>query len=715
MKIKKMAIVVISMMVINGASLAQMTPWFQWTFLPQEYMDEIIGEASGESAWNTIVATAGYNRNRPAVAYSGTFYEVDHIYQKLKEYGLPGTEILRFPASGLWGHEVGELYERKTWDGIKGELWEVKPERRKLASYRDLTAMLLKGSASADVTAELIWVGQGSEKEIKRGDIDGKIVVTEGHPVEVHRRACMERGAAGVISMYSERPYSDPLQIPFPWNSLRPTEDRPVKFVFCLPPREGHYLKKRLVAGETIVVHAQVESRVMDYDVQDVVCHIPGTDPDAGEIIFTAHLFEWYTKQGANDNKSGCATILEIARVLHTLIEEERLPRPKRTIRFLWGPEFAGTVSWVNANLKLMEKMLCNINMDMVGEWLSKSNAFMCLFRTSYGNPHYVNDVVENYFRFVGEGNRDRLHNLRSGCAWKYPQRIVAPSGSEDPFYYSIESMFKGSDGEVFNDWGVQVPGVFIIAWPDQWYHSSGDRPDKSDPTTLKRMAVIGAASAYTVANADDDMAIKIAAETASNGTRRLGHQYIRSLEEINRAQAKNLGESYRMARIYMETAVSNEAATLETILELAEDAKRVGEYVKKLQKSMSAIGDVLLSNLDSHITNVAHELNIKPGKFQFSALEKKAESIVPKPTEKVTANGYEGYKKLIAMVPDSIRSQYSYSKISDLDELLTLINGRHTALDIKNMLDAQYPQKSDLQHVLNFLEILKHADLIAY
>jgi hypothetical protein len=54
-------------------------------------------------------------------------------------------------------------------------------------------------------------------------------------------------------------------------------------------------------------------------------------------------------------------------------------------------------------------------------------------------------------------------------------------------------------------------------------------------------------------------------------------------------------------------------------------------------------------------------------------------------------------------------------SKISDLDELLTLINGRNTALDIKNMLDAQYPQKSDLQHVLNFLEILKHANLITY
>jgi len=339
----------------------------------------------------------------------------------------------------------------------------------------------------------------------------------------------------------------------------------------------------------------------------------------------------------------------------------------------------------------------------------------MCLFRTSYGNPHYVNDVVENYFRFVGEGNRDRLHNLRSGWAWKYPQRIVAPSGSEDPFTYSIESMFKGSDGEVFNDWGVRVPGVFIIAWPDQWYHSSGDRPDKSDPTTLKRMAVIGAASAYTVASADDDMAIKIAAEIASNGTRRLGHQYVRSLEEINRAQAENLGESYRMARVYVETAVLNEKATLETILELAEDANRVGDYVNGLQDSMSAIGDVLLLNLERHMIEASLKLNTQPVKVQQTSLEEYASGIAPVPTQKATANGYEGYKEFIAMVLDSIRSRYPYSKISDLDELLTLINGRNTALDIKNMLDAQYPQRSDLQHILNYLEILKRANLITY
>ena len=35
-----------------------------------------------------------------------------------------------------------------------------------------------------------------------------------------------------------------------------------------------------------------------------------------------------------------------------------------------------------------------------------------------------------------------------------------------------------------------------MIVWPDQWYHSSGDTPDKSDATQFKRVVTISAAAA---------------------------------------------------------------------------------------------------------------------------------------------------------------------------------------------------------------------------
>ena len=404
------------------------------------------------------------------------------------------------------------------------------------------------------------------------------------------------------------------------------------------------------MANQKITVEAKVIAETRPTTLQDLVWAIPGTDPSAGEVIFSAHLFEGFVKMGGNDDISGCATLVETARTLKTLIDEGRLPRPKRTIRFIIGPEFSGTGPWVKANKALMEKTLCNINLDMVGLLLSKSQSFMCMIRTTYGNPHYINDVMENYYRFIGEGNRERIQ-LRSSF-YPVPQRIVAPTGADEPFYYSIETHYGASDHEVFNDWGVQVPGIMMIDWPDRWYHTSGDHVDKTDPTQLKRVTIIGAAAAYTIANADDATAAKIAAETASNGAGRLAHQLVRGFEELNNATAANLIDAYKLGRAYIEAAVVNEKATLETVNELAVDKKAVGDQVTGLQKTIDQVGASHLAALEVHMKAAARRLNVAPVVLQPTELEAKASKVVPKPTAKVTANGYQGYREFITAVP---------------------------------------------------------------
>ncbi len=96
--------------------------------------------------------------------------------------------------------------------------------------------------------------------------------------------------------------------------------------------------------------------------------------------------------------------------------------------------------------------------------------------------------------------------------------------------------------------------------------------------------------------------------------------------------------------------------------------------------------------------------------------LEKKAARIIPKPTAKVKMNGYREYRKFITQVPKEERAKLPYGgrkEIASTSELHLLIDGKRSALDIKNMLDAQYPRKSKLQSILNYLEILKLAGLI--
>jgi hypothetical protein len=359
-----------------------------------------------------------------------------------------------------------------------------------------------------------------------------------------------------------------------------------------------------------------------------------------------------------------------------------------------------------------MERTLANINMDMVGEWLSLNKGYMTLVRTSYGHAHFINDVMENYYRFVGEGNQERIQNRRD--FFKIPHRIVAPSGADEPFYYSIDTHYGASDHMVFNDWGVGVPGIMMIAWPDQWYHTSGDRIDKADPTQLKRVAVIAAAGAYTVAVADDDMAIRLAGEIASNGTRRLGHQFIMAQERLNQATLENLPEQYEWALAHVEGTTIAEKATLESVLQLADDERRVGSYIEDMKATIDQISQAHLAALETHMEAVAAKLHCGPVRAQLTDLEESAAKMVPRPTSRVRQNGYGGWRSFLQEVPPETSEQYPYSDgVASTGEVNLLINGKNSVLDIKKMLDAQNRTTSDLRAIINYIEVLKLAGLV--
>jgi hypothetical protein len=252
-----------------------------------------------------------------------------------------------------------------------------------------------------------------------------------------------------------------------------------------------------------------------------------------------------------------------------------------------------------------------------------------------------------------------------------------------------------------------------MIAWPDQWYHTSGDRIDKADPTQLKRIVVIAAGAAFTVANADDDGAIRIAGEVTSNATRRLGHQFIVAQETLNRATTSDFNDTYKMARIFLDAAIDNEKKTLQTVLELAEDRERVGAYVDRMVETVDKIGAAHFSALETHMQEVAKRLRTSPAEVRWTDLEKKASQLVPRPTVKVKENGYRGYSALIDKVPGAEREKYPYENIASTGELQLLIDGERSVLDIKNALDAQYPDRSELQSVLNYIQILELAGLV--
>ena len=669
---------------------------FWHSLMNEKVYDLIVGESSGDRAYYYIMDIAPYERDRKSSDYKGLFMESEYVVEKLK-------------AAGFEDANTAIVGKSKTWDGVSAEVWEVSPNTAKLADYRDLAAILGQGSQNADVTAELVWVGRGSQAEIDAVDLKGKIAVTEASAGRVHNLA-VKAGAVGIISYYSPRPLVDPIQIPN--SGIRGGDN--ATFCINLTPRDGYALRDRLLMGEKITVKAKVETTTEETNIEVPNCVIKGTDENAEEIILCAHLFEGYVKLGANDNTSGSAALIEVARTLNELIARGQIERPKRSIRFIWIPEFQGSIPWAQQNKETLQKTLCNINLDMVGLWLSKSQSFYCLHRTTMGNPHYINDVAESFYHYMGATNKSFVATGMGRPDATKP--VYSVTGSRDPFYYTINAHYGASDHEVFSDWGVQAPGVIMITWPDNYYHTSGDRPEICDPTQLHRAIVLAAASAYTVANADSNDAVKIATEVAANAAKRMSIKMKVDLTKFNGANADNFAALYRKARFNQDALLNNETATLATVLELAPESAPLKEFVAAMQESVKGTWNANCKSIDAAMKAKAAELGIAPLKgIVLSAAEKAASKVYPKSTAKVKEYGYG----VLNSIPRETMAKYGFDRrgsVMNGAEIAKLTTtGTNSILDIKKMLDAQFPYTDNLETVTKYVEMLKEAGLVSY
>ncbi|MFN8240914.1 MAG: DUF4910 domain-containing protein [Bacteroidales bacterium] len=676
-----------------GKLFSQFPVNYQYTLLPNQVVDEILGYSSGDLAMHHINELAPYTRPRTDEELKGTLAESAYIMSKLKEYGLSNYSL------DIAGSTT-------TWRAIEGSIWETGEKMSKLADISDVPEMLVEGSQPADLTAQLIWVGEGMRDwfTANQSSVKGKIVVTSSSPGSVHS-AALAAGALGTISFYSPRPYIDPIQIPN-------TGIGRTGFAFMLPPREGMLLRDRLTRRENITVRVKVKSITQPVTLQVPQCLIEGKDPAAPEIIITAHLFEGYVKMGANDNMSGSAVILEVAHILNQLITEGRIAKPERSIRFLWVPEFSGTIPWVNNHLAEVRNALCNINLDMVGLRLRDSRSFMYLHRSGFSTASFANDVMESYFRYVGETNVEGItDNLgRRG----FSRRIVSPTGTDDPFYYRISSLHGSSDNAVFNDWSINVPGMKLITWPDDYYHSSEDNPDKCDPTQLRRVIFITAAGAYTLASANPSNASRLASESYSLSMLRLGAQEARSGDMIWTASKENITSVYKRAVYNLEGATLAEKAAVDRLLILGRD-QMVVAVVNSTKSRLDKVLDSHIENLKDIMKSRCKALGIPDIQISNDEVEKNASRVVPAITQNVRSMGYGGDSKFISEVLSEFRRTHPYNGIFNVDEVAGLADGKRTLLQIKKMIDAQFERETPLQDIINYYQVLKEAGLMQY
>ncbi len=652
-----------------------------------DLIQALVQEVSGEIAYQYTVLLSHYDRIQ---ASRGWHAAAEMIQAELKKSGYTDVELEGWPSNGSRYY-----YTYQTpigWDASHAELWMLSPRRERLCSFAEIPLTLVKHSHSADVEAELVDVGTGVGEESYRGkDVAGKIVLATAYTGQVMREAVVERGALGVVTWFppEERPgYPNMIRYTALWPRWEEREQ--MGFGFNVSKLQGWRLKKLLDSGERVVLHARVEAEYYDSRIEVVSAALPGSVEPDREVLIIGHLC--HPTPSANDNASGSGGMLEMARALKKMIDLGLVEPPRRTVRFLWVPEFYGTVPYVKAHLERTRNTLSVINCDMIGEDLHLTGGIFTITCTPDSLPSYLNDVVVDFAHLV------QSLDLRS------------LNGTRHPFAVRVNPYGGGSDHVVFNDGALKVPAV-MFGHGDTFHHTSLDTPDKVDASELRRVCAIALGASYYLAHASGPEAVGMSRLIARNGMGRLAADAYDAFHEIGEAQTPgDLRAASRQAESVLQHAAWRETQAVLSSGALTTDAASL-DAIQRQTVPIEALRAALESEMRQRYRSACDRMDIQPQPSSLSPEEAELSRLVPVRSEDFVCPLQTGYlsDKLgdAALQGVKLMGNIAY-------EALNFMDGRRSVTDISRAVGAEYGSLP-AQDVFDYFRLLERADLVRW
>jgi hypothetical protein len=596
----------------------------QSPLLPEATYDKLVNEISGDISYDNLRSLVMYHA--PSGESQGFQDEADWVAALAKAYGLEDVHFVALPS---WRRDPKAVDQNWTLKG--GELWLIAPKTVKLGDVRETPTSVGDNSPKADITADLVDIGEGTaESDYAGHDVSGKVVLAYGPPNKVKELACWARGAVGIVSYYSTRtdPWTEHAdQVAWTRVSASKEGEKPAPPVFVISPRQGLALSREMsgrgsthifsdssastAATPTFRVHMKIESEVTKPGHMGFVeGFIHGTKYHDQAIVLTAHMQE--EKTSANDDRSGCANLLEIARALEAMIADGRLPRPQRDIRFWWTNEISAEYEYFSEHPEERQHIIADINQDMVGAKQSLGGRVQHVSRTPYSRWSYLNDVVESVVSSLVEGNNAYLASWQNHNRAPYSRPVFSHLGSREPYHAEMVHYFDSTDHMVFNEGAIGIPGVTFTNWPDEYIHSTDDDLWQIDRTQLQRNALAVAASALYLADLNDREVPTLLAVMAGKARERLSHDLAIGLSRMAEAAARkevqppsgkspevgsDLHAAYHDALILLDEAEKREVTGLESVRQFSPP------HVQKLLESLEE---------DMKLTELNHQKRIE-------------------------------------------------------------------------------------------------------
>ncbi len=535
-----------------------------------ERAKELDADIHGHDQWST------FSQYRLCGNYCAT---------RMREYGLEDVELMAIPADGET--KIGDWVMPLAWDVAGASLEIVEPvgAARILADYSEEPASLAMWSAPTPpegIEAEVVLLEDGRhEEDYAKVDIEGKVVFSSQHASQV-RGPAARHGALGVISDYPAceddalaegvcwvNAWSDH----HGWGFLK--SDTPISG-FSLNREKGEHLRRLLKEGQEVRVRAAVRSWLYEGEILLPTGVIRGKSDE--EVLVYAHSYEY----GAEDNAAGCAVALEAARTLNSLIEEGRLPRPQRSIRFMMSWECYGSIAWCVRRIAEKKNVMAGLCLDDVGGKRQLTGGQIRVVEDSHCQASYAD--------FAASAIADACFQEEEGFDWQ-----MAPWGT-------------GTDHAVFQDPTFDVPMPWLTEHPARFHHTSLDKMDKIDARSLGMEGIFAATYLYFLATAGDEEARWLAQGTCRMWQDKMSEAEQEAVENLARQEsAEALSEIHAQGRERIEylTDVGREAVL--STKRLCGDGTATDQILREEVGRLTQERDHLLGKLKQEAADTAN------------------------------------------------------------------------------------------------------------
>jgi aminopeptidase YwaD len=403
-----------------------------------EKFEEVRNEANARRAFEHVVHLASFGSRVPGT--EGDKKSIEYMSKQFAELGLK-VEYDVFKAPSFVERESKIILEH--------------PQRKEFKAR----AMLFSTPTPPEgIKGEVVYANLCRKEDLANLDVKDKIVAfsrtRDKDAFWEEAKNAAEKGAKAIIMIdYNPWIFTATLETGYFDIEKRflPIEPNPIPAV-TIPSYDGKYLLDQISKGKTEITLI-VDVRNEEKETKNVRAVIEGNKRADEKILVIAHR-DTANTPGANDNASGLATLLELARIL----PQYHLDRTVELMAVGAEEELGslGSYNYCKMHKDELEKIKAVINVDMV--------------------------AVGSKLKVITEGIWPDKGALKTS---KEINELLIEEASHLNYFLEYGTCsFATSDEGRFIDAG--VPASWLWKPDDPYYHSTEDTPDKVNPNDLK-------------------------------------------------------------------------------------------------------------------------------------------------------------------------------------------------------------------------------------